>query len=107
MVDSNTPPRRSRATTSVIEGASAPRRVRKRVDAARSDSTTTISAADRMRMIETAAYYRAEHRGFIAGHEADDWLSAEAEIDALIAAARSPASGAATKRSGSRKPRAN
>ena len=29
------------------------------------------------RMIAEAAYYRAEHRGFAAGAELDDWLQAE------------------------------
>ena len=28
-----------------------------------------------------AAYYRAERRGFAPGHEVEDWLAAEAEID--------------------------
>jgi hypothetical protein len=31
--------------------------------------------------IAEAAYWRAERRGFIAGHELDDWLEAEREID--------------------------
>lgn len=38
---------------------------------------------DRQKMIATAAYYRAEKRGFI-GNEADavqDWLEAEMEVD--------------------------
>jgi hypothetical protein len=31
-------------------------------------------------MVATAAYYRAEKRGFESGHEMDDWLEAEQEI---------------------------
>ncbi len=31
-------------------------------------------------MIETAAYFRAEKRGFEPGHELDDWLAAETDI---------------------------
>lgn len=31
--------------------------------------------------IAEAAYWRAERRGFIPGHELDDWLSAEQEVD--------------------------
>jgi hypothetical protein len=38
-------------------------------------------------MIAEAAYYRAEKRGFEAGHEVDDWLTAEREIAALAEAA--------------------
>lgn len=32
-------------------------------------------------MIADAAYFRAEKRGFAAGHELEDWLAAEAEIE--------------------------
>jgi hypothetical protein len=44
-----------------------------------------ISAADRHRLISQAAYLRAKQRGFAAGHEVDDWLAAEREIDAQLA----------------------
>ena len=36
---------------------------------------------DRQEMIATAAYYRAEYRGFSSGNELQDWLDAEREID--------------------------
>lgn len=36
---------------------------------------------DRYQMIAIAAYYRAEHRGFMGGNPVEDWLAAEAEID--------------------------
>jgi len=35
-------------------------------------------------MISEGAYLRAERRGFAPGHEAEDWLAAEAEVDALL-----------------------
>lgn len=35
-------------------------------------------------LIAQAAYYRAERRGFAAGHEAEDWLAAESEVDAAL-----------------------
>ena len=35
-------------------------------------------------MVATAAYHRAEKRGFQAGHEVEDWLAAENEIDAVL-----------------------
>ncbi len=35
-------------------------------------------------MIAEAAYFRAERRGFSAGHELADWLEAEAEVDATL-----------------------
>ncbi len=49
-------------------------------------SPTTLTALDRRQMVEMAAYFRAERRGFEAGHEAEDWLAAEAEVDAQLAA---------------------
>ena len=108
MVESNTPERRSRGTSDAIDAGAPARRARRRAEATtKSDSTTTISAAERLRMIQTAAYYRAERRGFVAGHEADDWLSAEVEVDALIASVHGPANDTATRRSSARKRRAN
>jgi hypothetical protein len=44
-----------------------------------------ISAADRHLLISQAAYLRAKQRGFAAGHEVEDWLAAEREIDAQLA----------------------
>jgi hypothetical protein len=38
----------------------------------------------RAALIAEAAYYRAEKRGFAPGHETEDWLAAEAEVDALL-----------------------
>jgi hypothetical protein len=35
-------------------------------------------------MIATAAYFRAEQRGFAPGHEVDDWLDAEASVEKLL-----------------------
>ena len=41
-----------------------------------------VSTELRQRMIEEAAYYRAEKRGFCDGDAVQDWLDAEAEINA-------------------------
>lgn len=40
------------------------------------------SETQRRAMVSEAAYYRAQKRGFEPGWELDDWLAAEAEIDA-------------------------
>ena len=40
-----------------------------------------VTAQERERMIATAAYYRAERRGFAPGQEVDDWIEAETEIE--------------------------
>ena len=44
------------------------------------------SRTERHAMVARAAYFRAEKRGFAPGHELDDWLAAEAEIDRALAA---------------------
>jgi len=38
-------------------------------------------SSSREALIATAAYYRAEKRGFAPGHETEDWLAAEREVD--------------------------
>jgi hypothetical protein len=40
-----------------------------------------ISAEERRQWIATAAYFKAQQRGFSPGCEADDWREAEAEIE--------------------------
>jgi hypothetical protein len=52
---------------------------------AKPNSHTTIGPDWHRQMIEEAAYYRAEKRGFRAGDPVADWLAAEAEIDELLA----------------------
>jgi hypothetical protein len=42
-----------------------------------------IPSPPREAMIATAAYYRAEQRGFAPGNELADWLAAEREVDRL------------------------
>ena len=56
------------------------------------DAEDVASAAATQRkheMIAEAAYFLAEARGFAAGCELDDWLRAEAEIDARVPEGRS------------------
>lgn len=43
-----------------------------------------VDAETRLRLIERAAYLRAEKRGFIGGDSEQDWLEAEREIDHLL-----------------------
>ena len=42
---------------------------------------STALMPQRHQMISEAAYYVAEHRGFEPGHEVEDWLLAESQID--------------------------
>lgn len=45
----------------------------------------------RLKMIREAAYYRYVARGYEHGHDLEDWLAAEAEIDSEWAEAPQPA----------------
>jgi hypothetical protein len=93
MEETRKPARKSRAAT-------APRPAAKKVATAKKAATAKAaarkpagtesrpavaapSAAEREDMVRTAAYFRAERRGFAPGYEWEDWLAAEAEVSAL------------------------
>lgn len=50
----------------------------------RKAATSDVPLEVRYGMIATAAYYKAEHRGFAPGGEMEDWLAAEAEVEYLL-----------------------
>jgi hypothetical protein len=52
--------------------------------------SATCTLEQRQTMISAAAYFMAEHRGFESGHELQDWLFAESQIDAAIACGELP-----------------
>ncbi|HTT06463.1 MAG TPA: DUF2934 domain-containing protein [Steroidobacteraceae bacterium] len=43
-----------------------------------------FGAQQRHQKIAETAYFRALRRGFAPGHELDDWLTAEAQVDAAL-----------------------
>ena len=104
MEGNKTPARRTRRTASATAAPASPRKspakpkvakpkVAKPKASERNDVATSLTPAERLRMVELAAFFRAERRGFAPGHEFEDWLAAEAEIAALApapAAARKP-----------------
>lgn len=45
------------------------------------ESNQESSVEDRNSRVAICAYYKAEARGFELGHEIEDWLAAEAEVD--------------------------
>ncbi len=49
------------------------------------ETTRNVTPEERWHMIEEAAYYHAEKRGFVGGDPAQDWSEAEAQIDAELA----------------------
>lgn len=48
-------------------------------------SSAYMEPETRDAMIAEAAYFRSAHRGFEPGHELDDWLAAESEIERAVA----------------------
>lgn len=78
---STKPTRKSKSTS---KRSRSPTRVPEAVRPAEQVNRLHLSTIDRRAMVETAAYYRAERRRFASGHELEDWLSAEAEIEALL-----------------------
>lgn len=72
-------PRKSRAGTGAKPASSA---VAKQV---------RVSVDERRGMIARAAYLRGQSRGFPPGGEAEDWMVAEKEIDALLRGGSGPA----------------
>jgi hypothetical protein len=45
---------------------------------------SSLSEEARRELIAVGAYLRAERRAFAPGHTEEDWLAAEAEVDALL-----------------------
>jgi Protein of unknown function (DUF2934) len=87
-------PGKSPRQTAAIS-APAPKSSKRRADAGKTPAkvtttTAAVSADERRAMIALAAYVRAERRGFAGGSEAQDWLAAEKEIDALLSGRPGP-----------------
>jgi hypothetical protein len=49
-----------------------------------------VSPDELRKLVSEAAYYRAKQRGFTPGHEAEDWIQAEAEVLRRIGADGTP-----------------
>jgi hypothetical protein len=74
---------REKSPTAPSAGKPAPRKTlgRKKLEA---PTASFVGPERRAALIAEAAYYRAEQRGFAPGHETEDWLAAEAEVDAKL-----------------------
>ncbi|MGN6451489.1 MAG: DUF2934 domain-containing protein [Steroidobacteraceae bacterium] len=78
------------ADTAPVADSSTRRPVRPRSSSATTPAPAQLSPDLRHALIAENAYLRAERRGFAPGHETEDWLEAEAEVDALLKAEQSP-----------------
>ena len=70
-------PRKTAAKTAAKKVAPA-----KAAAARRSPKAAPSVPAQHESLVRTAAYLRAERRGFAPGYEVEDWLAAEAEVSA-------------------------
>jgi hypothetical protein len=68
------------------QAAAGARRPRKPAAAAPAPTRVKVTPEARRALIAENAYLRAERRGFEPGHETEDWLAAEAEVEALLSA---------------------
>jgi hypothetical protein len=71
-------------STSSPKGAAARRPPRSRQSPVVAPPRASVTAEARRALIAESAYLRAEQRGFAPGHETEDWLAAEVEVDALL-----------------------
>jgi len=77
---SKTPRVRKAAPPPTIVPVTGEIQVRPRANSATQSATASFHE-DRHASIAEAAYFRSEHRGFEPGHELEDWLAAEEEVD--------------------------
>ena len=77
MTTTNRPSRKRSQPRSVV-ATTPPERAKARA------GTGVINREQRQAMICEAAYFMAERRGLRAGHELEDWLAAEQQIDLVL-----------------------
>jgi len=74
----------SAAATNTEKKAAPAKKSAKPAKIATPTEVPSINAEERWKMISEAAYFLAETRGFIGGNPCDDWIQAEAQVDALL-----------------------
>lgn len=81
---------REKTPTDVTVKKRAPRKAATDAIKSVTNFSSFVGPEKRAALIAEAAYYRAEKRGFAPGHEDEDWLAAENEVDAALMRAKSP-----------------
>lgn len=81
---------REKVPTASVPRKSAPRR-KATVQKTPAAVAHFVGPEQRAALIAEAAYFRAEKRGFAPGHESEDWLAAESEVDARLLQSTAPA----------------
>jgi hypothetical protein len=72
---------REKNPTSAESRKTSPRKILTRKQPEVASITPFLGPEHRAALIAEAAFFRAEKRGFEPGHEMEDWLAAEAEVD--------------------------
>lgn len=75
----------ARRATRATRGKTKPKRVVGTLHQKTADPRSEFSDQEWHEMVATAAYYRAEARGFDEGSPEDDWYEAEAELRSQLA----------------------
>lgn len=70
------------ATNAAVKTETAAKKPLRRAKA--KTSRPRVSEKQRIHMIEEAAYFKAEQRGFQDGDPVADWLMSEKEVDSLL-----------------------
>ena len=70
----------------VHRGREAAEDLREEAEQSREEGDQRVRAQAHQHRIAVAAYYRAQRRDFEPGHELEDWLEAEDEMNARLAA---------------------
>jgi len=87
MEETRRPTRKPRATVATKPAAKpvvTKARPTTRKTAVKASAPVVATGAGRDEMVRTAAYFRAQRRGFAPGYEIEDWLAAEADVRTLI-----------------------
>ena len=81
---------REKSPTTVTVRKRAPRKAAAQAVMSATPFTSFVGPERRAALIAEAAYFRAEKRGFEPGHDTEDWLAAEAEVDAHLLGSSNP-----------------
>ena len=75
---------REKSPTTPTPRKRAPRKASVVVSAGAPTFSQFVGPEQRAGLIAEAAFFRAEKRGFAPGHEVEDWLAAESEVDSKL-----------------------
>ena len=67
-------------TTSTPRTPSKPAQSQRPAKAAPGNAAAKLSPEEVYKLIQESAYFKAKQRGFVPGHEVQDWIEAEAEV---------------------------